>query len=139
MKRVDQALPDEDLPRPGESFLARFHRRKLEARQENAAAPIEEAPPLEPDAIEEPPTDADMPPLEAPTRIDLSSWDKAPHRLHRADRIQSHETPPGGTCVRRTKTICRSDQRTAVVTRRNVIRLDSDYLNVTRRLAWAAP
>ena len=64
MKRVDQALPDEDLPRPGESFLARFHRRKLEARQENAAAPIEEAPPLEPDAIEEPPTDADMPPLD---------------------------------------------------------------------------
>ena len=64
MKRVDQALPDDELPRPGESFLARFHRRKLEARQENAAAPIEEAPTPEPDAIEEPPTDADMPSLD---------------------------------------------------------------------------
>lgn len=61
MKRADRALPDDELPRPGESFLARFHRRKLEARQENAGAPVEDAPPPETDAIEAPPTDADMP------------------------------------------------------------------------------
>ena len=65
---------DDDTPRPGESFLQRFHRRKSEAR--NTPLPPVDPPATDPLAaqadaltvteIEAPPelTDADMPPLE---------------------------------------------------------------------------
>jgi len=63
---------DDDTPRPGESFLQRFHRRKSEAR--TTPPPPVDTPatdPLQPDALTVPEieaspelTDADMPPLE---------------------------------------------------------------------------
>ena len=66
-------VPDSDLPRPGESFFSRFHRRKTEARLAERvpteAAPDEAVLPVvapgtaEAATIDER-TDADMPPLE---------------------------------------------------------------------------
>ena len=66
-------VPDSDLPRPGESFFSRFHRRKTEARLAELvpteAAPDEAVLPVvapgtaEAATIDER-TDADMPPLE---------------------------------------------------------------------------
>lgn len=71
--------PDEETPVPGESFLSRFHRRKIRARQTDRENLVEADPPVvespvpatadtEADTRAEPPielTDADMPPLEA--------------------------------------------------------------------------
>jgi hypothetical protein len=73
-ERRPAGLLDEESPRPGESFLARLHRRKTEAR-EHLPAVAEAAPGAgEPEAQETvgappPPalTDADMPPLESLT------------------------------------------------------------------------
>ncbi len=81
--------PQDERPRPGEPFLARFHRRKLEARGTAATASDEDAAarsdrsqtqdcaaaagndlPLAPDATgaePTPPSDVDMPPLESLT------------------------------------------------------------------------
>ena len=75
MKPVDEQSIDETV-HGRESFLSRFHRRKTEARSDPVA---EEAPTAEPiedqvsaqeepivdDAIQEQPTDADMPPIES--------------------------------------------------------------------------
>lgn len=72
-KRPQHHPEADDAPRRGESFLARLHRRKTEARQrvqtpsaapENQAVPAPDAD--ERDAIVEL-TDADMPPLESLT------------------------------------------------------------------------
>jgi hypothetical protein len=71
-------VPDSDLPRPGESFFSRFHRRKTEARLAERA-PTEAVPEAVPDEAALPAfapgtaeaatiderTDADMPPLES--------------------------------------------------------------------------
>lgn len=62
-------LQEEERPRPGESFLARFHRRKIEARGELADTALQPAEEIQYDAADTdpapdpPPTDADMPPL----------------------------------------------------------------------------
>ena len=67
-------IADEDSPRPGESFLGRFHRRKTEARLAESTPPEAIASDatlaVVTDAAPEPvseaePTDADMPPLES--------------------------------------------------------------------------
>lgn len=62
---------DGDAPRPDESFLQRFHRRKIEARHvaaQQAALPSEDPAALALPAEPAPePTDADMPPLESLT------------------------------------------------------------------------
>jgi len=69
-------LSDDESPRPGESFLSRFHRRKTEARLTETRAdisPEEDEHPTravsetttEADNVEETLTDADMPPLES--------------------------------------------------------------------------
>lgn len=72
MRKPDAPL-DEQQARPGESFLQRFHRRKLEARglvvapEDPAAAQSETAVPSDaaaPGPVPEP-TDDDMPPLES--------------------------------------------------------------------------
>lgn len=70
--------PNGDMPRPGDSFFSRFHRRKTEARLAESV-PVEAVPEVVPDeaalpvvasgtteaAAKEEPTDADMPPLES--------------------------------------------------------------------------
>ena len=69
-------LSDDESPRPGESFLSRFHRRKTEARLTETRADISPEEGEDPtravsettteaDNVEETLTDADMPPLES--------------------------------------------------------------------------
>ena len=75
MSDKPRPLPaEEELPRPDESFLQRFHRRKMEARQKGLqeipdhagddVATVAADDEIEPDPE---PTDADMPPLESLT------------------------------------------------------------------------
>ena len=64
MKRSGQMRQDDELPRPDESFLARFHRRKLEAKQERVPTTIEDEPSPDTETPGELPTDGDMPALD---------------------------------------------------------------------------
>lgn len=74
-EEIRDPLPDDEAPRPGESFLGRFHRRKTAARlvETRGDAPlVREDFQAEPAGVpadtadaEEALTDADMPPLES--------------------------------------------------------------------------
>ncbi len=61
--------PDDESPRPGESFLARFHRRKLAAQREASLPAVSGDEPIATatttETLEPPLTDADMPPLDS--------------------------------------------------------------------------
>jgi hypothetical protein len=78
-KDPQELLAEDQQPRPNETFLERFHRRKTAARQVTEASQVppadaNEDAPVRPQAEPEPepepapdPTDADMPPLETLT------------------------------------------------------------------------